>query len=91
MERFVNQECIPAHALFEAQLGHGASRWKKKPAILEELKLKARKLGLWNMFLGRGHGAGFTNVEYALMAEILGSSHIAPEVCYRLSSSFTYV
>ena len=80
MEKFVEEECIPAHALFESQLGHGASRWNTKPVILEELKIKAHQLGLWNLFLGLGHGGEFSNLEYGLMAEYLGRSHIAPEV-----------
>jgi hypothetical protein len=82
VEKFVDEECIPAYTLFEAQLGHGESRWATKPAILEKLIQKARKLGLWNMFLSQGHDAGFSNVEYALMAEYLGKSPIASEVCY---------
>lgn len=50
---------------------------------MEELKAKARKLGLWNMFLSKSHfseGAGFTNLEYGLMAEYLGKSKLASEV-----------
>ncbi|CAO3621438.1 unnamed protein product [Mucor hiemalis] len=49
---------------------------------MEELKAKARALGLWNLFLGREYaeGAGLTNVEYSLIAELTGRSpHIAPE------------
>jgi len=64
-------------------LGVGAQRWKAHPPILEELKAKARKLGLWNMFLPKSHfsqGAGFSNLEYGLMAEYLGKSKLAPEV-----------
>ena len=44
---------------------------------MEELKKKARALGLWNMFLPKNHftqGAGFSNLEYGLMAELLGKS-----------------
>lgn len=50
---------------------------------MEELKVKAKKLGLWNMFLPKNHfkqGAGFSNVEYGLMAELLGKSKVASEV-----------
>jgi acyl-CoA dehydrogenase len=50
---------------------------------LEGLKEKAKKLGLWNMFLPKNHfsqGAGFSNLEYGLMAELLGKSKIASEV-----------
>ncbi|KAL1972031.1 hypothetical protein VTN31DRAFT_7250 [Thermomyces dupontii] len=82
VEEFVEKECIPADTLFEKQLGTGESRWTTHPPILEELKAKARKLGLWNLFLPRNHfreGAGFTNLEYGLMAEYLGKSRIAPE------------
>lgn len=84
VEEFVEKECIPADTLFEKQLGTGEARWTAHPPILEELKAKARKLGLWNLFLPRNHyreGAGFTNLEYGLMAEYLGKSRVAPEVC----------
>jgi len=50
---------------------------------MEELKAKAKKLGLWNMFLPKNHfkeGAGFSNLEYGLMAEYLGKSRTASEV-----------
>ncbi|KAL3446273.1 hypothetical protein BJX65DRAFT_296507 [Aspergillus insuetus] len=82
VEEFVETECIPAEALFSAQLGQGEQRWNTNPAIMEELKAKARKLGLWNMFLPRNHftqGAGFSNLEYGLMAEYLGKSKVASE------------
>jgi acyl-CoA dehydrogenase len=50
---------------------------------MEELKAKAKKLGLWNMFLPKNHfkeGAGFSNLEYGLMAEVLAKSPLASEV-----------
>jgi acyl-CoA dehydrogenase len=50
---------------------------------METLKEKAKKIGLWNMFLPKNHftqGAGFSNLEYGLMAELLGKSKIASEV-----------
>jgi acyl-CoA dehydrogenase len=56
------------------------NRWTP-PAVIEELKPKARAAGLWNLFLpDREHGAGLTNLEYAPLAEIMGRSFIAPEV-----------
>ena len=50
--------------------------------MIEDLKAKAKKLGLWNMFLPKNHfkeGAGFSNLEYGLMAEYLGKSVTASE------------
>lgn len=68
--------------MHEAELGIGPQRWQHSPDILEDLKAKARQLGLWNMFLPKNHysqGAGFTNLEYGLMAEYLGKSKLASE------------
>ncbi|KAI8060486.1 acyl-CoA dehydrogenase/oxidase [Gongronella butleri] len=79
---FVDNECIPAEHLFEEQMGKGDQRWKVIPPVLEELKVKARSLGLWNLFLGKSYkeGAGLSNVEYGLIAELTGKcSRIAPE------------
>ncbi|KAI1331972.1 acyl-CoA dehydrogenase [Xylariaceae sp. FL0255] len=80
--KFVEEECIPADPVFETQIGQGDARWDHHPAIIEELKVKAQKLGLWNMFLPVGHykeSPGFTNLEYGLMAEWLGRSRTASE------------
>lgn len=55
-------------------------RWKVYP-VVEELKPKARSEGLWNLFLPESdHGAGLTNFEYAPLCEIMGRSHLAPEL-----------
>jgi acyl-CoA dehydrogenase len=71
-----------ADPVYEAQIGEGDNRWEHHPAIIEELKAKAKKLGLWNMFLPKGHykeSPGYTNLEYGLMAEWLGKSRTASE------------
>ncbi len=49
--------------------------------VVEELKPLARAAGLWNLFLAHGaQGAGLTNLEYAPLCEVMGRSHLAPEV-----------
>ncbi|CCC08923.1 hypothetical protein SMACR_07559 [Sordaria macrospora] len=80
--RFVEEDCIPADAVYEALIGVGDARWEAHPQIVEDLKDKAKSLGLWNMFLPKGHykeSPGFTNLEYGLMAEWLGKSRVASE------------
>jgi acyl-CoA dehydrogenase len=47
---------------------------------MNELKDKAKSLGLWNLFLPESEfGAGLTNYEYAHLAEAMGTCHIASE------------
>ncbi|KAL3425877.1 acyl-dehydrogenase [Phlyctema vagabunda] len=83
VKKFVEERCIPADPVFHAQIGdEGPKRWDHHPAIIDDLKVEARKLGLWNMFLPKGHykeSPGFTNLEYGLMAEYLGKSRCASE------------
>ncbi|KAF1984627.1 acyl-CoA dehydrogenase NM domain-like protein [Aulographum hederae CBS 113979] len=73
-----------ADAVFNQILGVGPTdRFAKHPQILEDLKQEARERGLWNLFLAKGHyaeGAGYSNLEYGLMAEQLGKSQIVSEV-----------
>ena len=52
--------------------------WTVLP-VVEELKPLAQSAGLWNLFLPAAEG-GLTNLEYAPLCEIMGRSHLAPEV-----------
>jgi len=83
VERFVEEECIPADAVYTRQIGQTTKeRFSSHPSIIEDLKKRAQELGLWNMFLPKAHfkeGAGFSNLEYGLMAEYLGKSRTASE------------
>jgi acyl-CoA dehydrogenase len=54
--------------------------WAVYP-VVEELKPKARAAGLWNLFLPDAeHGAGLSNLDYAPLCELMGRSHLAPEL-----------
>src|SRR4051794_72580 len=77
---FMESRIYPNERVWREQVESAANRWTQ-PAIMEELKVDARKAGLWNLFLpNREHGAGLTNLEYAPLAEIMGRSlDLAPE------------
>ncbi|PWZ00445.1 acyl-CoA dehydrogenase NM domain-like protein [Testicularia cyperi] len=83
--KFIVNECLPAEALYHAQVSTDpALRWKIVPEIVEQLKKKARSQGLWNLFLSKKHypdvGSPLTNLEYAVIAEMTGRcSHFASE------------
>jgi acyl-CoA dehydrogenase len=78
LQAFMNAHVYPNEAIYEEQVHE--SRWSQ-PRIMEELKERARKEGLWNLFLPESEfGAGLTNLEYAPLCEIMGRSPIAPEV-----------
>jgi len=77
---FMNKYIYPSEHVFHEQLDAGPTRWQIPP-IMEELKEKARERGLWNLFLPESQrGAGLTNLEYAPLCEVMGRSHLAPEV-----------
>ncbi|HAW35341.1 MAG TPA: acyl-CoA dehydrogenase, partial [Erythrobacter sp.] len=81
----------PAVPTYKQQDAEG-ERWKVIP-VVEELKAKAKKEGIWNLFMpprndGHHHveesfefeGPGLTNLEYALCAEEMGRIGFASEV-----------
>ncbi|MFH1243027.1 MAG: acyl-CoA dehydrogenase family protein [Pseudomonadota bacterium] len=76
---FMDKYIYPNEPTFLRQINEG-NRWEPTP-IVEELKEKARKEGLWNLFLPESeYGAGLANYEYAPLCEIMGRSPMAPEV-----------
>lgn len=46
---FVENDVIPAEAVYSKQLGIGEKRFQVVPPVIDELKAKAKSLGLWNM------------------------------------------
>lgn len=77
---FMEAHVYPNEAALYAQVAAGETRWKPLP-LMEELKDRARREGLWNLFLPDSeHGAGLSNLDYAPLCEIMGRSHWAPEI-----------
>jgi acyl-CoA dehydrogenase len=78
LQAFMLEHIYPNEQRFHDEIEK--NRWVPTK-IVEELKPRARAAGLWNLFLPESeHGAGLTNLEYAPLCEIMGRSHMAPEV-----------
>jgi acyl-CoA dehydrogenase len=81
LQAFMDSEVFPAEVVYHLQREQLIAQGKPHalPAVVEELKSKAKALGLWNLFLPHyGHGLSVT--DYATLAEITGwSPDIAPE------------
>lgn len=73
---------LSADPVIDSQLGEGdEGRWAKHPSVIEELKTKAKALGLWNMFLPKGHykeSPGFSNLDTASWLSTLASRALLP-------------
>ncbi len=77
---FMDEHVHAAEAVYHEQLDASDNRWRVPP-IMNELKAKAKALGLWNMFLPESdRGAGLSNRDYAPLCEVMGRSPIGPEV-----------
>lgn len=77
VEEFMAAEVYPAEAILREQVEQAikADSWVR-PAIIGEIREKAKAAGLWNFFQPHGAdgSAGLTNVQYAAIAEITGRS-----------------
>jgi acyl-CoA dehydrogenase len=83
LQRFMDDHVYPAEARYTAEIEantKAGKRWTPLQ-VVEELKVKARAQGLWNLFLPPSadgsarqaeYGPGLSNQEYAPLAEIMG-------------------
>jgi len=77
---FMDEYIYPAERVAAEQV-HASGDEHLEPPIVKELKQKARKQGLWNLFLpDEQYGAGLKNWEYGVLCEIMGRSYIASRV-----------
>ena len=72
---FMDEHVFPNEGRYWQELQantEAGKRWTPLP-VIEELKLKAKAAGLWNLFLPESDlGAGLSNQEYAPLAELMG-------------------
>uniref|UniRef100_A0A3Q1GAJ4 Acyl-CoA dehydrogenase family member 11 n=1 Tax=Acanthochromis polyacanthus TaxID=80966 RepID=A0A3Q1GAJ4_9TELE len=77
---FMRQYVLPAQqevAEYYSKHAQSSQRWRT-PQIIEDLKVKARAAGLWNLFLPAV--SGLSQLDYAYIAEETGRCLFAPEV-----------
>ncbi|MDT5300251.1 MAG: acyl-CoA dehydrogenase [Mycobacterium sp.] len=78
LTEFMTEFVFPAEASYDAYRHEKGPDDHTVPPVVEELKLKAKERGLWNLFLPSE--SGLTNLEYAPLAELTGwSMELAPE------------
>jgi alkylation response protein AidB-like acyl-CoA dehydrogenase len=82
--KFMEEHVYPNEQKFllqQREIGEASNEWYNPP-ILVQCKAEAKSQGLWNLFLpvdsaevaGRA-GGGLTNLQYADVCEILGTSN----------------
>jgi len=84
LQAFMDEYIYPNEHSFAEQLAGAGDRFAPLP-IVEELKVKAREAGLWNLFIppslaGFCDHDGIGNFDYAPLAEIMGRVLWSPEV-----------
>ena len=80
LQKFMDEHVYPNEGAYYAAHDALEDRWET-PALMNELKAKAREEGLWNLFLPHSdRGPGFSNLEYAPLCEVMGRVGFASEV-----------
>ena len=81
---FMDEHIYPNEKRFFAEIAENRAKGNAwiPTKIVEELKPKANKAGLWNLFLPHSKRApqGLTNLEYAPLCEIMGRVPFAAEI-----------
>jgi len=83
LQAFFAEHILPAEPRYfeEIEANTAAGRRWTPLQLIEDLKVKARAAGLWNLFLPDSErGAGLSNQDYAPLAEIMGRTPWASEV-----------
>ncbi len=80
LQKFMDEEVYPVEKEYDEYMKTVANPWATPP-LMQALKTKAKKQGLWNLFLpAHDREDGLSNVDYAPLAEIMGRVLWAPQV-----------
>jgi acyl-CoA dehydrogenase len=78
LSEFMDSHVYPAERVYAEQRATAGPDDHTVPQVIEDLKVEARRRGLWNLFLPEV--SGLSNTDYAPLAELTGRSPvIAPE------------
>lgn len=78
VREFIKTHVAPAETRYHQHIESDV-RWSSWPEM-ENLKAKAKKSGLWNLFLPKGLGGELSSKQYAPLAEMMGRYEFAAEV-----------
>ena len=78
LKAFMDKHIYPNEELYQEQLNALEDRFSTVP-LMEELKAKAKSVGIWNLWLPKDQG-GLSNEDYCPLAEIMGRVLWSPEV-----------
>ncbi|MCW8194660.1 acyl-CoA dehydrogenase [Proteobacteria bacterium 005FR1] len=84
LQAFMEEHIYPNEKNYAEQLHNASNRFAPLP-LMDELKEKAQAAGLWNLFVPPSHAEfcgheGFSNFDYAPLAEMMGRVLWSPEV-----------
>lgn len=84
LSAFMDEHIYANEHAYAAQLHEAGNRFAPLP-LIDELKVKAKAAGLWNLFVPASHGefsdfGGLSNFDYAPLAEAMGRVIWSPEV-----------
>ena len=79
--RFMDEHVYPNERVYQQEVEDSGDP-HFEPRIMQELRAKAKGIGLWNLFLPDSEwGAGLSNLEYAPLADWL------PNACFRAGTN----
>ncbi|MEM8500263.1 MAG: acyl-CoA dehydrogenase family protein [Pseudomonadota bacterium] len=84
LNAFFEEHIYPNEETYAEQIANADDRFALVP-IMEELRAKAKQQGLWNLFIQPAHAEfadheGYSNYDYAPLAELMGRVLWSPEV-----------
>src|SRR5947199_7457351 len=80
---FMDEKVYAAEPMYRRQLEESGDP-HFHPPVMEDLKVEAKRRGLWNLFLPHKTQwtDGLSNLDYAPLAEVMGRAGLSSEASY---------